>query len=89
MAIAAAAAAQAEKFAPEPLRQAREFLAAAEDGRSSKDAVKFSQASRLSRAYAELARAVAQLRAEEGKLAAAREEVQKVRAELEAVKRNQ
>ncbi len=89
MAIAAAAAAQAEKFAPEPLRQAREFLAAAETGRNSKDAVKFSQASRLSRAYAELARAIAQLRAEEGKLAATRDDLEKARAELEAVKRNQ
>lgn len=87
-AIGAAGAAHAEKFAPEPFERAQELLATAEIARGSNDAVKFSQASRLSRAYAELARTIAQLKTEEGKLAAAEDGLRKARAELEAVKRN-
>jgi len=87
-AIGAARAAQAEQFAPEPFQQAQELLATAENARGANDGVKFSQASRLSRAYAELARTIAQLKAEEGKLAAAKEELRKARAELEAAKRS-
>ena len=87
-AIGAARAAQAEQFAPEPFQQAQELLATAENARGANDGVKFSQASRLSGAYAELARTIAQLKAEEGKLAAAEEELRKARAELEAVKRS-
>ena len=43
-AIASAQEAQAEKFSPEPLKQAQELLATAEKARGAKDAVKFAQA---------------------------------------------
>jgi len=71
-AVDSAQKAQAEKYAPEPLKQAQDLLVTAENARGFKDAVKFAQVSRLSRAYAELARATAELRAEEEKLAATR-----------------
>jgi hypothetical protein len=87
-AVAAAQKAQAEKYAPEPLKQAEDLLVTAENARSLKDAVKFTQASRLARAYAELARAVAELRAEEGKLAATQDDLQKVREEIDRLKKN-
>jgi len=59
------------------------------NARSVKDAVKFAQVSRLSRAYAELARATAELRAEEEKLAATQEQLQKAKAEIERLKKVQ
>ena len=80
---------QAEKYAPEPLKQAQDLLVTAENTRSFKDAVKFTQASRLARAYAELARATAELKAEEEKLAATHEELQKAKAEIERLKKSQ
>lgn len=81
-AVETARQAQAEKYAPEPLKQAQELLALTNEARSSKDPVKFSQTSRLARAYAELAKTAAELKAEEEKLALAQEELQKARAEL-------
>jgi len=80
---------QAEKYASEPLKQAQDLLVTAENTRSFKDAVKFTQASRLARAYAELARATAELKAEEEKLAATHEELQKAKAEIERLKKSQ
>ena len=88
-AVDSAQKAQAEKYAPEPLKQARDLLLTAENARSVKDAVKFAQVSRLSRAYAELARATAELRAEEEKLAATQEQLQKAKAEIECLKKVQ
>ena len=88
-AVESAQKVQAEKYAPEPLKQAQDLLVSAENARSSKDAVKFAQASRLSRAYAELSRATAELKAEEEKLAATQEELQKARAEIERLKKSQ
>ena len=87
-AIDMAQKAGAEKYAPEPFKQAQDLLSAAGEGRTRKDAVKFSQASRLARAYAELAKATAELKAEEEKLTAAQEELQKTRAELERLKKS-
>jgi len=87
-ALESAQKAGAEKYAPEPLKQAEELLAAANEARSQKDAVKFSQASRLARAYAELAKATAELKAEEEKLALTREELQKARTELDRLKKS-
>ena len=87
--IDAARKVQAEKFSPEPLKQAQDLLGSAENARSLKDAVKFTQASRLSRAYAELARATAELKAEEEKLTATQEELQKAKAEIERLKKSQ
>jgi hypothetical protein len=87
-AVETARRAQAEKYAPEPLKQAENLLAAANEARSQKDAVKFSQASRLARAYAELARAAAELKAEEEKLAQTQEELQKARADLDRLKKS-
>ena len=88
-AVDSAQKAQAEKVAPEPLKQAQDLLVTAENARSFKDAVKFAQASRLARAYAELARATAELKAEEEKLAATHEELQKAKAEIERLKKSQ
>jgi hypothetical protein len=88
-AVDAAQKSQAEKYAPEPLKQAQDLLVTAENARSFKDSVKFTQTSRLARAYAELARAMAELKAEEEKLAATQDELQKARAELERLKKAQ
>ena len=88
-AVDSAQKAQAEKYSPEPFKQAQDLLVTAENARSFKDAVKFAQASRLARAYAELARATAELKAEEEKLAATHEELQKARAEIERLKKSQ
>ena len=88
-AVEAAQRGQAEKYAPEPFKQAQDLLATAEKARGLKDAVKFAQASRLARAYAELARAIADLRTEEDKLAAVQEDLQKARAEIDRLKKNQ
>ncbi len=86
-ALAAAREVRGDQYAPKLLERAEELLASAGKARSEKDTVKFSQASRLSRAYADGARSTALLRAEEDRLAQARAELQKARAELEAVKR--
>ena len=88
-AVAAAQKSQAEKFAPEPLKQAQDLLVTAENARSFKDSVKFAQASRLARAYAELARAQAELKTEEERLAATQEELQKAKAEIDRLKKAQ
>ena len=87
-AVESAQKAQGEKYAPEPLKQAQELLATANEARSQKDPVKFSQTSRLARAYAEFAKAVAELKAEEEKLALTQEELQKARADLDRLKRS-
>ena len=88
-AVDAAQKAHAEKFAPEFLKKGQDLLVTAENARGSKDAVKFAQASRLARAYAELARATAELKTEEEKLAATQEELQKARTEIERLKKAQ
>jgi hypothetical protein len=88
-AVDSAQKAQAEKFSPEPLKQAQDLLVTAENARNFKDAVKFAQASRLARAYAELARATAELKAEEEKLAATQAELQKAKAEIDRLKKSQ
>ena len=88
IALEAAQKARAEKYAPEPLKQSQELLAMANEARSQKDSVKFSQASRLARAYAELAKATAELKAEEEKLALTQEELQKARTELDRLKKS-
>jgi len=88
-ALGAAQKAQAEKYAPEPFKQAQDFLAAAEKARSSRDAVKFSRASRLARAYAELAKATAELRFQEEKYASTQEELQKAKEEIDRLKKAQ
>jgi len=87
-AITAAQKAQAEKYAPDPLLQAQGLLVTAENARSLKDSMKFTQASRLARAYAELARAMAELKVEEEKLAASHQELQKAQSEVDQLKKN-
>jgi hypothetical protein len=89
IAIEAAQKARAEKYALEPLKQAQDLLGTAGNARSSQDSVKFTQASRLARAYAELAKAIADLKSEGEKLAATYEELQKARAEVEQLKKSQ
>ena len=86
-AIEVAKKAQAEKYSPEPLNKAQDLLITADSAKAFKDGVKFAQASRLGRAYAELAKAMAELKAEEKKLAAAQEELQKARNEIERLKK--
>jgi hypothetical protein len=88
-AIDAAQKAHAEKYAPESLKQAQDLLVAAGKARSLKDPVKFTQTSRLARAYAELARATAELKTEEEKLAATQDELQKAKVEIERLKKAQ
>jgi hypothetical protein len=87
-AFQAAQKAQAEKYSPEPLKQAQDLLVTAENARSFKDAVKFAQSSRLARAYAELAKSMAELKAEEEKLTATQEELQKAKAEIDRLKKS-
>ena len=89
VAIEAAQRAKAEKYAPEPLKQARDLLIVAGKARKSQDSVKFTQASRLARAYAGLAKAMADLKTEEEKLAATYEELQKAKEEIERLKKSQ
>jgi hypothetical protein len=89
IAIEAAQKARAEKYALEPLKQAQDLLVTAGNARSSQDSVKFTQASRLARAYAELAKAIAELKSEGEKLAATYEELKKAKAEVEQLKKSQ
>ncbi len=89
MAIEAAKKAQAEKYSPEPLQKAQDLLTNADNAKAFKDGVKFAQASRLARAYAELAKAIAELKFEEEKLAATQEELQKAKTEIERLKKVQ
>jgi hypothetical protein len=77
---------KAEKYSPEPFKKSQDLLASANEARGKKDAVKFSQASRLARAYAELAKEAAELKREEERLSQDQEELQKVRAEIDRLK---
>jgi hypothetical protein len=87
-ALEAAQESGADKYAAEFLQKARDLLVAAENAISFQDGVKFTQASRLARAYAELAKAVADLKTEEEKLAATQEALQQAKEELERLKRS-
>lgn len=78
---------EAGKYAPEPFTQAADFLQAADNARRLKDAVAFSRASRLARAYADLAKASTELNTENAKLAATREELKKAKAEIERLQK--
>jgi hypothetical protein len=89
VAIDAARKAKAEKYALETLEQAQDLCATAEKARESQDGVKFTQASRLARAYAELARAMAEVKTEEEKLGAIQQELEKARAEVDRLKKSQ
>jgi hypothetical protein len=77
---------QAEKFAPSYMKQAEDFLQTAQKARQIPDAVGFSRASLLARAYAELAEAVAELEIDIEKLAATQDALQKAKAEIEQLK---
>ncbi len=87
-AIHAARKAKADRYALETLQQAEDLLKTADAARQFKDGLKFNQASRLARAYAELAKAISELKAEEEKLAATREELQKAKAEIDRLKKS-
>jgi hypothetical protein len=88
-ALEAAQKAQAEKYALENLKQAQDLLGTAGKARQSKDPVKFTQASRLARAHAELAQALAELKSDEERLAGAREELQRTRVQIDRLKKSQ
>lgn len=88
VALEAAQRANAEKYALDTFKQAQELLVTADNARQFKDAVKFTQASRLARAYADLAKAIAELKSEEEKLAAAHEELQRAKAEIDRLKKS-
>ncbi|MBI4634225.1 MAG: DUF4398 domain-containing protein [Deltaproteobacteria bacterium] len=79
---------QAEKNAPEPFKQAVNFLQAADNARQQKDAVAFSRASRLARTYADLAKATTEFNAENAKLAVMREELKKIQLEIERLQKS-
>jgi hypothetical protein len=87
-ALEAAQKAQAEKYALENLKQAQGLLGTADKARKVKDSEKFTQASRLARAYAELAQALAELKSEEERLAAAREELKRTKVEIDRLKKS-
>ena len=87
-AVEEARRAKADLFALETLKQAQDLLSTADRARQLGDAVKFTQASRLARAYAELAKAIADLKSEEEKLAVTQEELQKAKAELDRLKKS-
>ena len=87
-ALEAAQKANAEKYALENLKQAQGLLGTADKARKVRDSVKFTQASRLSRVYAELAQALAELKSEEERLAAAREELQRTKAAIDQLKKS-
>ena len=88
-AIEAAKKVQAEKYSPESLNKAQDLLITADNAKAFKDGVKFAQASRLARAYAELAKSIAELKSEEEKLAAAQEELKKAKNEIDRLKKVQ
>ncbi len=88
-ALEAAQKANAEMYAPENMRQARDLLSAAENARGSKDGLKLAHVSRLARAHAELAKIIADLRGEEERLATANEDLQKAKAEIQRLKQSQ
>jgi len=87
-ALEAAQKAGADKYASESLEKARDLLVTAENALSFQDGVKFTQASRLARAHAELAKAIADLKMEEEKLAAAQKSLQRAKEELERLKKS-
>ena len=87
-ALEAAQKAKAEKYALENLKQAQGLLGTADRARKVKDSVKFTQASRLARAYAELAQALAELKSEEERLVAASEELQRTKAAIDRLKKS-
>ncbi len=84
----AAQKAGADKYASESLEKARDLLVTAENALSFQDGVKFTQASRLARAHAELAKAIADLKMEEEKLAAAQEALRRAKEEIERLKQS-
>jgi hypothetical protein len=88
-AVEEARGAKADKYALDTLRQAQDFLVTADSARPSKDGVKFVQASRLARAYAELAKTIAELKFEEEKLAVTQEELQRAMDEVDRLKKSQ
>ncbi len=87
-ALEAAQKAGADKYASESLEKARDLLVTAENALSFQDGVKFTQASRLARAHAELAKAIADLKMEEEKLAAAQEALRRAKEEIERLKQS-
>jgi hypothetical protein len=89
MALAKAKDSQGDKYSAEYMARAQELLNAAESVRPLKDGAQFAQASRLSRAYAELARAVAELKIDQERLATTSEGLKKVKAEIEQLKKGQ
>ena len=88
VAIETAQKANAEKYALENLKQAQDLLGTADNARQVKDPVRFTQASRVARAYAELAQALAELKSEEERLAAAREELRGTKAAIDRLKKS-
>ena len=84
--VEAAQKAGAEQYSGEPFKKAQDLLVLAGEARNKKDAVKFSQASRLARAYAELAKGAAELKTEEERLSRTREELQRVKTEIDRLK---
>lgn len=85
-ALEAARKAQAEKYAAVEFKQAQSTL----DGvRQTQDATRFSEASRLARAQAELAAALGELGVESEKLAAANAALQKAKDELASLAKPQ
>ncbi len=77
---------KAEKFAPSYVKQAEEYLQTAQSARQIPDALVFSRASLLARAYAELAEALTELEIDVENLATTQDALQKAKADIEQLK---
>lgn len=86
-ALLAAQSAQADKYAPDKLKEAAECMARADQARLTKDEIEFSQATRLARAFAELATVSAELEIKREKQAAIQIELQNIKAEIQSLEK--
>jgi hypothetical protein len=87
-AILAAQSAQADKYAPDKLKEARECMTRADRARLAKDETEFSQATRMARAFAELATVSSELEIKREKQAAVKMELQKIKAEIQGLEKD-
>ena len=86
-ALLAAQSAQADKYAPDKLKEAAECMTRADQARPTKDEIEFSQATRMARAFAELATVSSELEIKREKQAAIQTELQKIKAEIQGLEK--
>lgn len=86
-ALLAAQSAQADRYAPDKLKEAAECMTRADHARETKDEIEFSQATRMARAFAELATVSSELEIKREKQAAVQIELQKIKAEIQGLEK--